>query len=229
MSRSHGKTAIYIGFVIMILSASGCSKHDSIMDSPQIIGSSTVVSESRTVGSFTGIQITSFANVFVTQDTVESLRIESNDNIIGRVRTSLNGTTLVVDLQEGSYSNVTVNVYASMKKIKLLESIGSATFSSMNSILTDSITCKITGAGSVTLTGKTNYENVIITGSGEIHNAKLISSFCTVTISGTGNVEAQVTQQLNAMIAGTGTVVYTGNPAVIQKVITGTGVIRAGQ
>jgi hypothetical protein len=228
MHGSHAKLMMLFGTIVTVLVISGCIKNDNAIDSNQIVGSGRLVSESRSVGTFTGIQVTSSAKVFITQDTVESLRIESDENIIGLVMTTVNSNMLVVSLREGSYSNVTVNVYASMKFIKLLESIGAATFSSMNSIQTDSLTCRITGAGTYTFTGKANYENIEITGSGNIHNSNLISSFCSVDISGAGNVEVQVTQQLNATIAGTGTIIYTGNPAVIQKNISGTGIIRSG-
>jgi hypothetical protein len=214
--------------MMMIFLCLGCSKNENIVGNNQIIGSGKLVSESRVVGTFAGIQVTSFAKVVIKQDTVESLRIESDDNIINDVATSLNGTTLVVGLQVGSYNNVTVNVYVSMKNIKLLESTGAAEFSTVNSIQTDSLTCKITGAGSIALAGKTNYENVEIIGSGNVHNSNLASSFCSVTISSAGSVEAQVTMQLDAVIAGSGTIIYTGNPAVVQQSISGTGVIRQG-
>lgn len=214
------------GLVTAIVLLSGCSKNDNPVDSSQITGSGKLVSESRVVGTFNGIQVTNFAKVFITQDTVESLRIESDDNIIDRVLTSVNNNTLVVGLRDGSYNKVTVNVYASMKSIKLLESTGAADFSSTNSIRADSLLYKVTGSGSLTISGTTNYESIEIIGSGDVHNFSLVSSFCTIMISGAGNVEANVTQQLNAVIAGTGKITYDGNPAVVHQTISGVGVIQ---
>jgi hypothetical protein len=78
----------------------------------------------------------------------------------------------------------------------------------------------------LTISGTTNYESIEITGSGNVHNFGLISSFCTIIISGAGNVEANVTQQLNAVIAGTGNITYDGNPAVVHQTISGVGVIQ---
>jgi hypothetical protein len=215
------------GFVTaIVLLLSGCSKNDNPVNSNQITGSGKLVSESRVVGTFNGIQVTNFAKVFITQDTVESLRIESDDNIIDRVLTSVNNNTLIVGLRDGSYNKVTVNVYASMKSINRLESTGAADFSSTNSIRADSLLYKVTGSGSLTISGTTNYESIEIIGSGAVHNFNLISSFCTISISGAGNVEANVTQQLNAVIAGTGNITYDGNPAVVHQTISGIGVIQ---
>jgi hypothetical protein len=228
MRISHVKLVLAVGLMMMIFLSWECSKNENCVGNNQITGSGKLVSESRVVGTFTGIQVTNFAKVVIKQDTVGSLRIESDDNIIDDVVTTLNGTTLVVGLRNGSYNNVTINVYVSMKDIKLLESTGAAEFSTVNSIQTDSLTCIITGTGSITLAGKTNYETIEITGSGNVHNSNLVSSFCSVTISGAGSVEAQATMQLDAVIAGSGTIIYTGNPAVVHQSISGTGIIRQG-
>jgi hypothetical protein len=214
--------------MMMIFLCWGCSKNENPVSNNQITGSGKLVSESRFVGTFEGIQVKNFAKVVIKQDTIESLVIESDDNIINDVETSLNGTILVVGLRDGSYNNVTVTVYVSMKNIKLLESTGASEFSTINSIQTDSLTCKITGAGSMTLAGKTMYEKIEITGSGSVHTSNLVSSFCSVTISGAGSVEIQVTKQLDAVIGGSGTIIYTGNPAVVHQSISGIGVVRQG-
>jgi hypothetical protein len=228
MNGSNVKLMLIFGFLMAAFLFCSCDREKNPVTNDQITGSGRIVSESRTVGSFTGIQVTNFAKVFISQDTVESLRIESDDNIIGRVATSVNRGILVVGLRDGSYNDVTVSVYASMKNIKLLESTGAATFSSTNSFNTDSLTCRITGVGSMTLVGKTNYERIEITGSGDVHNSNFISSYCSISISGAGNVETQVTQQLDATIAGTGTITYFGNPAVIHQSVSGVGTIRQG-
>jgi hypothetical protein len=228
MYSSYSKLILLFGFVITISFFSGCSKDENPVNNNQIVGSGKLVSESRAVGTYTGIQVTNFAKVFITQDTVESLRIESDDNIIDRVVTSVNSNTLIVGLRDGSYSKVTVDVYVSMKTIKRFESTGTAEFSTVNSIQTDSIACRITGTGSITLTGKTNYESIEIIGTGNIHNFNLLSSFCHVTISGTGNVDVNVTQQLDATIAGTGNITYAGNPPVVHQTISGVGIVQSG-
>lgn len=222
----NSKTKLVHGLVIIVLLVAGCSRNESVVGNDQITGSGRLVSQQRTVGTFSGIQVTNFAKVIVKQDTVESLRIEADDNIIDRVMTSASNGILVVGLRDGSYNNVTVNVFASMKNIKRLESTGTADFSSSNSIQTDSIICKIKGAGSITLAGTANYEVVEIVGAGNVHNFNLISSSCYASISGTGNIEVNVTQQLDAVIAGTGTITYAGNPPVVHPLITGVGSIR---
>jgi len=211
---------------LVLAMCAGCSKNDNIVDNDKITGSGKLVSQTRGVGTFTGIQVTNFAKVFVTQDSLESLRIEADDNIIDRVMTSVNGGVLIVGLKDGSYNNVTVNVYASMKSIKRLESTGAADFSTTLPIATDTILCKITGTGTVTLTGTATYEAAEIVGAGTIKNFGLAASRCSASISGTGNIEVNVSGQLDATIAGTGTITYDGNPSVVHPIVTGVGSIQ---
>jgi hypothetical protein len=226
MSKPFANIGSVLGLAVMAFLYSACSKVDTVVENDQIVGSGRIVTQVRSVGTFAGIRVTNFAKVFVTQDTIESLRIASDDNIIDRVMTSVSNGVLVVGLREGSYNNLTVNVYASMKQIRRLESTGTAEFSSSNSIQTDSIICKITGAGSITLTGTANYEGVEIVGTGNVHNVNLVSTSCYASISGAGNVEITATQSLDAAIAGTGTITYAGNPPVIHQVVTGIGSVR---
>ena len=226
MRRSRILLALQVVLGVAVALVRGCQRNETIVGNDRIAGSGRIVAQVRNVGSFVGIQVKNFARVIVTQDTVESLRIEADDNVIGLVQTSVAGGTLLVGLPEGSYNNVTVRIHASMRNISRLESLGAADFSAANSIHTDSITCRIKGAGSITLTGTTNYELVEIIGAGDVHNFNLTSLVCTASIAGTGSIEVHATQQLDAIITGTGTITYAGTPAVVHQTITGIGSVR---
>ena len=226
MHTFHSKHLLLFGMTFIAVFMVGCAKDDTVVNNNQIIGSGRLVTQDRSVGTFSGIQVTNFAKVIITQDAVEQLRIESDDNIIDHVLTSVNGDILVVGLGNGSYSNVTVNVYASMKAIKHLESVGTAEFSATNAIQTDSILCRITGAGTITLAGTATFEQVEIIGAGSIHNFDLVAARCITTISGSGTIEVNVTSRLDAIIAGSGSIVYAGNPQSVQQSVSGMGSIR---
>ncbi len=225
MSNTYLKSPAILGFVMAVLFAS-CSKNETITGSNQITGSGRLVSVPRAVGTFSGIRVTSFAKVFIEQDSADALVIEADDNIIDRVLTSVDNGVLVVGLQNGSYNNITLNVHASMRSIRLLESVGSADFQTTSAIQTDTIVCRITGAGTVALTGSATREIVEIVGAGNIRNFGFSCSHCFASISGTGNVDVNVTQQLDAFISGMGTITYDGNPPVINQTITGLGTVR---
>ena len=226
MYTSSCKNLLLLAMTFVVAFMFGCSDNDTVVNNNQIVGSGRIVAQVRTVGTYSGIQVTNFAKVIITQDTVEQLRIESDDNIIDHVLTSVNGGILMVGLDNGSYNNITVNVYTSMKTIKRLESVGTAEFSTTNPIQTDSILCRITGAGTITLVGTATFEAVEIIGAGSIHNFDLVATRCVTTISGSGTIEVNVTSRLDAIIAGTGSIVYAGNPQTVQQSVSGVGSIR---
>ncbi len=226
MHRSRAFLALLAALGVFVLLLVGCEKNETIVGNDRIVGSGRIVSQVRIVGSFDEIQVKNIAKVIITQDSVESLHVEADDNVIGLVQTSVSEGTLFVGLPEDSYNNVTVRVHASMRNISRLESLGAADFSTANSIHTDSIACRIKGAGSITLAGTADYELVEIIGAGDVHNFNLTSLVCTASIAGAGSIEVHTTQQLDAVITGTGTITYVGNPAVVHQTITGVGSIR---
>jgi hypothetical protein len=226
MNRFYYKCIIVLGLTLMIVVCGGCFDYENSVSNDGITGSGKLISQMRIVGSFAGIQVTNFARVFVTQDSLESLRIEADENIIDLVITSVKDNILRVGLKDSSYNNVTVNVYASMKSIKLLESRGAADISNAIPIKTDTIVCKICGAGTITLAGTAMYEAAEIVGIGSINNFGLAVSRCSVSVSGAGNIEVNVSEQLDAVINGTGTITYDGNPSVIHQTVSGVGSIK---
>ena len=221
--------ALTVILAVTVLLCAGCSRNESITGSNQIIGSGRLVSVPRVVGTFVGIRVTNFAKVLIIQDSTESLTIETDDNILDRVQTSVSNGILLVGLEDGSYSNITLNVHATMRTIWLLESIGAANFQTVVPIHVDTLVCRITGAGNVVLAGSVTREVVEIVGAGNIHSFDLTSASCFASVSGTGNIDVNVTQQLDAFISGAGTITYDGHPAVVNQTVTGAGSVRPRQ
>ena len=224
MILHHSGSSLALLALLPILFIAGCTNH--LSDPDQIVGSGRLLSQTRSLPTFTGIQVTGIAKVVIRQDTVQSLRIEADDNIVDRVTAAVNNGLLVIGLQQGSYSNVTINVYASMKTIDRLECVGSADFVTSGPIRTDAIVCRITGAGTMTLSGTATNQTVEVTGTGDVHNFGLVSNRCSATITGLGSLELNVTQQLDAIVSGSGSIVYAGNPGVVNKTIAGLGSVK---
>lgn len=212
--------------IILLIVTWGCSGDDSLVDPVQVTGSGKLVSQDRTMGTFTGIRVTGIADVKIRQDAVQSLRIEADDNILDRVTTTVEGGLLTVGLQKGSYNNITVNVTASMATVKRLEVTGSAQFATVAPLQSDSLVCRITGAGSMDLHGTASAGVFEITGAGSISAFNLNLERCWSLISGTGSMEVNVSRQLSATITGVGSITYAGNPSTVSQTVTGVGSVR---
>lgn len=213
-------------FVLFLLLFTGC-RHDVFEpDGDQIVGSGKIVSEQRAVPEYSGILVNGSADVIITQDPNQSLRVEADDNIINRVRTRVQAGSLIVELESGSYHNTTVRIHASMKAIHVLECAGAADFSVTGPIATDAIECRISGAGHYELHGTADEQTIFISGAGEVHNFGLTTKNSTVAISGTGSVEVHASDRLDATISGTGSIAYAGSPRTVHQSIQGLGSIE---
>ena len=210
-------------FTLLCIASVGCTKESTGPD--QIVGSGRVVSQERATVAFTGVRVTGIAKVIITQDSLRSVRVESDDNIISRVQTSVDQGVLVVGLLPGSYSGITVKVYVSMRSIEDLESIGTAEFLATGPIHAEGLLCRISGVGTVTLTGTAMSQTLEITGAGSVHNFDLSCPHSSVMLAGTGHIEVCATQQLDAVISGTGNILYSGNPQLVHQTVSGAGTI----
>jgi hypothetical protein len=202
----------------------GC--HDMSTSPDQIVGSGRIVSRQQQFEPFTGIHLTGVGSVYITQDPTQSFRLEADDNIIDRVITTVDNNVLTIGIQPGSYSQITINVYVSMKSVELLEISGTGSFSMTEPIQTDALTCRIQGEGSMTLRGSADDQIVEIQGVGDVHSFDFEAARCTVVLSGTGSAEVKATQSLDATVSGVGSIVYDGNPHELNQHVSGVGTIH---
>jgi lipopolysaccharide export system protein LptA len=84
----------------------------------------------------------------------------------------------------------------------------------------------ISGSGKILASGKSNTVETEISGSGKVLAADLETRSCRVRISGSGSVEINVTDELDAKISGSGDVRYRGNPARVNAHSSGSGSVK---
>ena len=88
------------------------------------------------------------------------------------------------------------------------------------------IKINLSGAGVIKLLGQTDLQEVKISGAGGFMASELISKECDITLSGLGGAEINASEKLNATITGVGGIVYSGNPKIIEKQVSGFGKIE---
>ena len=81
---------------------------------------------------------------------------------------------------------------------------------------------RVYGVGKLTLNGTADTATADITGSGTLNAFGLAAREMTVTVSGAGSVECNVSEKLTVNVSGSGTVRYRGDPE-ISKNISGVG------
>jgi hypothetical protein len=212
-------------FLIALLLYNGCDNTNSVNSSDTIYGSGVIVTKTVDVAECSGLTINATGNVYLAPDTVQSIRVEADNNIIDKVLAQEENGILKTGLPGGSYSNITLRIYVSMKTITQLSIIGAGNITLQNPLSADNLNCSIDGAGYIYVTGTGNYLSCLINGAGNISAKDFTVQKCKAVVNGAGTCTVYTTNELDASIIGAGTIYYYGNPASVKTSILGIGQI----
>jgi len=229
-SRSGGRIRQLLAICALLgtgaLSACNLSDCGSGGASKECIkGSGKVISQPRTVGHFTAIELDSIGALTVDRTGTYSLTVTTDDNLQSVVTSQVKNGTLVL-AESGCHNcsptkivfQVTVG---NLSKIDL-PSTGDASITNLNE---PSFVADVAGTGSLTLSGKADLLEINLSGTGSCDAHNLAAQRATIDIDGTGSVRVNASSELDGKVSGTGSIHYAGSPKVSQK-ISGTGPIK---
>ncbi|NYB51388.1 MAG: DUF2807 domain-containing protein [Methanobacteriaceae archaeon] len=225
------KNYIIVGLVLcLVVALSGCIWQGT--------GSGNLINQSQNVQGFNQISLNGQGNLIITQGSSDSLTIEAEDNIVPKIKTSVNDNKLSISFDPNTpVATKPINFYVTVKDLNLLEIAGAGQIQT-NSLNTQSLTIningsgngnlgglnleklivKINGAGKMNMSGTAREQTIIIAGAGDYSASGLQSYTASVTINGSGKAALNVVDVLNAIINGAGEVSYTGSPQVNQQI-----------
>jgi hypothetical protein len=216
---------LWFVFVILEFMLSACILGNVNLST--VTGSGTLTSETRSVTGFTGIDLRGSANVDVTIGSTENVVVKADDNIVPLIETFVQSGVLVIRTKNNT--NVTtrnpVSVTVTMKSLNELILSGSGNID-VHGINGDGLNVSLPGSGNITVSGIANSLTVNLSGSGTIECSDLHVNSVNARITGSGNIYVFASQSLDASIVGSGTIRYSGNPAQVNKSITGSGSIN---
>jgi len=232
-----------ISFLLMMLCSSLL-----IVSCEKIRGKGDVTTENRTVTGYTGISLSLSGTVYFKQDSVYSLQISAQQNVIDRLVTGVEGNTLVIKMKPHVIlgTHEPIRIYISAPDVSSLDVSGSGDIYTENNWITaeinaeisgsgsitiayaeaDRFTAKISGSGSIkTLGGKVTEEDLKISGSGDIDQQNVLADNVVTGTSGSGETYVNAQKWLDVTISGSGDVYYYGNPS-IEVHISGSGSLK---
>ena len=215
-------------------------------------GSGNVTTQTREVKDFDSIEVSYPAEVYVTQGTSESLKIEAEDNVLEGLQTRVrNGvleifykveegkavrptktpviTIVVKDLDEVDFESAGSIEITGIETESLTVSVSGAGELKLKEIDVKDLAVNLSGAGSMSASGTTNTLDVNISGFGDFGGRNLHSQDASVNISGAGSATVAVDDQLDATISGAGSINYYGSPSVNRQVSGVGGITQAGK
>jgi hypothetical protein len=218
------KIAVIIMLTAVLLS--GCNFIPVNINISVIKGSGSVTSETRTVTGFTSVSLVGSADVDVKFGDTESVVVSADDNIVPLIETKVENNQLIIGSKPGVRYSTTnpVIVTLTMKSMDSAVLSGSGNFT-VHDISADSLKLDLTGSGNLTVNGTANSVAIMLSGSGNVTCDGLQAKDASVTITGSGNVSVYASSSLDAVVSGSGNIKYSGNPASVNKSVTGSGTI----
>ncbi|UKJ09294.1 head GIN domain-containing protein [Solitalea lacus] len=212
-----------------------------------IEGSGYYVTETRALGEINAVTISGDFDVVLHKDSVSSVRIYAEDNIVPEIVTELNSNnSLSIYYRDyrSKYDHGRVDIYVPVKNLRAVDLQSSGSIHGTPVLFASEVKLNISGSGEVKLPVNTEkiYSNMSgsglmelwgtatntdqsISSSGKIRSFGLVSKDVKVSISGSGTCEVNATQTLDATISGSGNIIYMGNPQVTTH-ISGSGKVK---
>jgi len=217
-------------------------------DAQRVVGTGPIVSETVKMSEISNIGLGISANVYITQGSSQSIEIKGQQNIIDLINKKAKGDTWDIKFPRNTNikSNEKLEVYITIRDIESLNLggsgsiIGEGRFKNIEdlnlniggsgsiklALQAEELTCNIGGSGSMHLEGSADDVDINIGGSGSVKALDLKVANAKVNAAGSGSVQIDVSDKLNATIVGSGGVKYKGNPE-INKTIMGSGRLKA--
>lgn len=214
----------------------------------EVIGSGDPVTEAREVGGFDAVRLEGVGEVDVTEGDAISVEVTTDDNLLGRIATEVEGGTLVIGVEQGvsivPRSGVTVVVVvpeltgvavsgAGDVDVGGIEAdafeidVSGAGSIAVEGLVADDLTVTLSGAGGVRIDGgEVVSQSVTLSGVGDYQAIELASATTEVRNSGVGSIDVWATERLVVDISGAGDVRYRGSPTT-EVSITGVGSFEA--
>ena len=222
--------------IVLLVFISGCIMPGCIQ------GSGNYTFENRTVDDFSSIDLAGIGDVYLVQGE-KHLRIEAEDNIIQDMKTDVSGGKLTIYQRADCINpHEPIKIFVSTPELESVSISGSGWIISQSSIESDALSlgmsgsgnmelnilCQdlratISGSGDALLKGVTKDSDIMISGSGTMHGYDLMTDRSDVTISGSGMAQVNAMDELNALISGSGSVYYKGNPRNVRQMVSGSG------
>jgi len=238
---------LFTAALVLPLTACGLFQGDA---DRVITGSGRVTSEARTVAAFSRIALEGQGDVVVQQGSAEALTVEAEDNLLPLITSEVQNGTLRLGFDRATWRDTIrptqpIRFLVTVTSLEAFDLAGTGSLQA-GSLQADRLTLRLTGTGDLTLdqleaaalevfiggtgtvtaAGAVDAQRLEITGNGQYQASDLDSSTAEVTISGTGDAVIWVREDLAALISGSGTLSYWGDPTVSRRDVTGTGDIN---
>ncbi len=199
-----------------------------------------MISQTRNLSGFTGVDVSGGIEVFVTQDSAFSVKVEADDNLQEFILVSENSGKLYIKQANNTSltSSARIKVYVGAPKLDGFYASGACSIIGQNKITADGdvdihlsgscdvtldlktpkISADLSGASTLSLKGETKDLDIDGSGSTDIKCFDLMTENTRIDISGSGDAEVHASVKIDIELSGSASVKYKGSASVNQNV-----------
>ena len=200
------------------------------------------------IDNFEKINVGGNYNVTLVQSKESRVTITTDQNLLTYINTEVHNKTLNINNVHKLKSSDGIKVDIYYNTIEKLYSTGTSKIDNEGvlesehltislsgagaidlELATSTLKVNLTGAGVITLSGKTVHQEIQMSGAGGLSAKELSSDICSINLSGLGGAEVYANEKLEATITGLGGIIYSGNPSIIERQVTGIGRIKRAE
>jgi Putative auto-transporter adhesin, head GIN domain len=221
-------------FLLIALTILGISCTVNSQSGKTVHGNHNVTKSERSLGSFTGVKVSSGVDVYLKQGDNESVTVEADENLHEYIITEVKGGILHVYTDANIREAERERVYVTMKEIKSIQTtsagdiVGESPIRSETlelsassagditlEIYTRELEVDISSSGDITLSGETEKMKADLSSAGDLKAYKLNSKEADLSVSSAGDADINVSEKLTARASSAGDINYMGDPKSI--------------
>jgi hypothetical protein len=208
----------------------------------------TYSSEDRHLTGFNAVSVSGSFDVYITQGSTESVKVDAPSDVIDRIVTEVEGGVLKIYTKNnngGSWdwgSNKKRIVYVSIKNVNAVTLTGSGDVFFKDGLRAPSLKLKLNGSGDltgkvevktlessiggsgdITISGRAESSLVSVAGSGDFTGQNLITTNTSVRVAGSGDARVNAADKIDASVIGSGDIHYTGAARNVSSSKAGSG------
>jgi hypothetical protein len=203
----------------------------------------------RHLSGFNAVNIAGPYDVYITQGSAESVKVEAPSDMMSKILTEVNGGVLKIYSRHEYWNwgflwghHTKIRVFVTIKDVNGIHISGSGDAYFKNGItagalklsvsgsgdmtgrlITKTLECNISGSGDMRLSGRADNSTVSVTGSGDFSARDLFTLNSSVRVAGSGDAKINASQRVDASVSGSGDIHYTGGAKSISSHKSGSG------
>ena len=222
--------------VLLIPCFSGCAviNFGGAWNTQTVTGTGNLDSYEIKVGEYSKIRVSGFCNIHYYASSSDAVTLEIQSNLREYIEVEVKGDELVVGTKRGYSINTAktpvLTVYTPV--LTRLDVSGAGSFTAYDTIIADSfsvnlsgagsgkaelavdsLSIQISGAGSFDLSGRADAADFDMSGAGNLNASSLQTREAKVRLAGAGTIKVNCSDKLNINASGVGTIEYRGSPS----------------